>query len=219
MHVHEGVGALPLPDPRWSPGQRLYVSVLKPAFDRGAALVAFLLVLPLFVAVAIAVRLSLGAGIVFKQPRIGLNGQLFTVYKFRTLRHSRRQASLPIPQDRRKTHKHPRDPRLTPTGAFLRRWSLDELPQLLNILLGHMSVVGPRPELPSIVRSYEPWQHKRHAVRPGLAGLWQISMRGVKPMHECVDIDVEYVERVSLTTDLGILIKTPAKLLGVNRGF
>jgi len=198
----------------------VYPKVIKPLLDRLAAALLLLLLLPVLLAVAIAVRLSLGKGVLFRQERIGLHGQRFMVLKFRTMKHSRRTRSVPIDhEDRRKTHKHPADPRLTRVGTFLRKWSLDELPQLINVLRGQMSLVGPRPELTSIVERYEPWQHGRHLVRPGMTGLWQVSDRGGKPMHECVDVDLRYVRSVSFWTDLVILLKTPLSALGRNKGY
>jgi len=166
------------------------------------------------------VRITMGRGVLFEQRRIGQGGRPFTILKFRTMRHSRRTQDVPVNDDRRKTHKHPDDPRLTRAGRFMRKWSLDELPQLINIARGDMSIVGPRPELETIVMRYEPWQHQRHVVRPGLTGLWQVSDRGNgKLLCECTEVDIEYVETVSLVTDLRILARTPGAALGSNRGF
>jgi lipopolysaccharide/colanic/teichoic acid biosynthesis glycosyltransferase len=110
------------------------------------------------------------------------------------------------------------DPRHTELGRFLRKWSLDEIPQFWNLALGHMSLIGPRPELPSIVERYEPWQHRRHEVKPGLTGLWQVSARGDVPMHEATHIDVAYVDDVSLVRDVKIVARTPKAMLGSNKG-
>jgi lipopolysaccharide/colanic/teichoic acid biosynthesis glycosyltransferase len=105
-------------------------------------------------------------------------------------------------------HKLRQDPRITRVGRWLRRTSVDELPQLINILLGHMSLIGPRPELVEIVDRYEPWQHRRHMVRPGLTGWWQVSGRGNRPMHENTELDLYYVDHLSAGLDLRILIRT-----------
>jgi lipopolysaccharide/colanic/teichoic acid biosynthesis glycosyltransferase len=119
---------------------------------------------------------------------------------------------------RRRTHKSLDDPRHTPLGRFLRATSLDELPQLVNVLRGELSLVGPRPELPEIVAAYEPWQHARHTVKPGLTGLWQVTERGgAQPMHDHVDTDLRYVTQLSLLTDLRILLLTPFAILGLTR--
>ncbi len=108
--------------------------------------------------------------------------------------HDRRQQQEPVDQDRRQTHKTTDDPRHTRVGRFLRKWSLDELPQFWNVVCGDMSLVGPRPELVEIVARYEPWQHQRHTVKPGLTGLWQVSSRGTGMMHLHTDIDLDYIE-------------------------
>ena len=199
-----------------------YVRFGKPLIDRFAAVVLLLVVLPVLAAVAVAVWLDLGGPVLLRQRRVGKDGRAFTMLKFRTMRPDRRArgADPYAGPERRTRHKHPDDPRLTRLGRLLRSLSLDELPQLWNVLRGEMSLVGPRPELPLIVDRYESWQHQRHAVRPGLTGLWQISERGSGgDMHEHVDIDLEYVDRLSLRTDLGILVRTLPAALGKHRGF
>jgi len=194
----------------------VYLRAIKPTFDRIAGLVLFVLALPVMLACAIAVRISVGPGIFFEQDRIGKNGRRFKIYKFRTMAHDRRTRVEDVYNgpERRITHKHPEDPRLTRVGRFLRKWSLDELPQLWNIVRGDMSMVGPRPELVSVVARYDDWQHARHKVKPGLTGLWQVSARGgERPMHEHVHIDLQYVARVSPLVDLQILARTPVALV------
>jgi lipopolysaccharide/colanic/teichoic acid biosynthesis glycosyltransferase len=122
--------------------------------------------------------------------------------------------------ERRLTHKSEADPRHTRFGRFLRRTSLDELPQLVNVLRGELSLVGPRPELPEVVARYESWQHARHGVKPGITGLWQVTDRcSGEAMHLCVSRDLEYLDRISARTDIGILLRTVPAVLGeVNRG-
>ena len=198
---------------RRPPSRRPYADVVKPAFDRLSALILLVLVVPLMLAVSLAVRLSLGRGVFFVQERVGRGGRPFKLYKFRTMAHCRRKADLPHDgPDRRLAHKHPDDPRLTATGRLLRRLSLDELPQLVNVLKGEMSLVGPRPELPSIVRRYETWQHERHDAKPGMTGPWQVDARD-RPMHLATDLDIEYVRRVKPWTDAKILVKTFASVV------
>jgi lipopolysaccharide/colanic/teichoic acid biosynthesis glycosyltransferase len=190
-----------------------YVRFFKPAIDRSVGAVLLVGALPVLGVVAIAVRSKIGSPVLFRQARCGLHGQPFDVLKFRTMRADRRMDRRPVTQDRRVTHKSEEDPRHTDLGRRLRKWSLDELPQLWNVVRGEMSLVGPRPELVEIVDRYEPWQHQRHLVRPGLTGLWQISRRGEGLMHLYTDIDLEYVATVSLRTDLRILMRTiPAAL-------
>lgn len=210
-------------------GPSIYLRFVKPTLDRLVALLLLVLLAPVLLASMLAVRISLGPGILFRQQRVGLHGRLFTTYKLRTMRHDRRDDEGDLRAlregawdgvDRRRTHKHPLDPRLTRVGEWLRKLSLDEIPQLFNILKGDMAVVGPRPELPMIVeRHYAPWQHRRHAVKPGLTGLWQVSERGNGMMHEHIDVDLDYVDRVGPLTDLRILLATPYAVLGPRKGF
>ena len=188
---------------------RLYDSVGKPAIDFLGALILLVVLLPVSILVALAVRVSLGKDVIYRQRRIGRGGRPFTIYKFRTMHHDRRAAQLPFEgEDRRTCHKRDDDPRHTPLGRFLRRARLDELPQVWNVLMGQMSLVGPRPELPHVVARYEPWQHGRHLVRPGLTGMWQVSNRASGLAYEGVDLDIEYVQRLSFLTDCGVLLRT-----------
>lgn len=187
----------------------LYAAVFKRVLDVvGAALLLLVLFFPMMV-IAAAVAKDLGRPIIFRQTRVGLRGRPFTVYKFRTMKPDRRMRQVPFEgPDRRKTHKSANDPRITKVGRFLRRTSLDELPQLWNVLRGEMSLVGPRPELPEIVERYAHWQHQRHLVRPGLTGWWQISGRSELPMHENTEFDIHYVRHLSLKLDVQIIART-----------
>ena len=190
-----------------------YLRFWKPAMDRIVGAALLLGALPVLGVVAVAVRRRIGSPVLFRQARCGRNGEPFDVLKFRTMRTDRRMDRRTVAEDRRVTHKSEEDPRHTDLGRRLRKWSLDELPQLWNVVRGEMSLVGPRPELVDIVDRYEPWQHQRHLVRPGLTGLWQISRRGEGLMHLYTDIDLEYVATVSFRTDLKILMRTiPAAL-------
>jgi lipopolysaccharide/colanic/teichoic acid biosynthesis glycosyltransferase len=182
--------------------------------DRFTSVFLIFLATPFMVLVALLVCLTLGSDVLFRQQRVGLHGRSFDVFKFRTMLPGRRHASVPISfLDRRCAHKSKDDPRHTLVGRFLRRWSLDELPQLFNVILGQMSLVGPRPELPSVVARYELWQHKRHDVKPGMTGLWQVEARGEGPMELRTDLDIEYVESVSFALDIRILVATAMALL------
>lgn len=194
----------------------LYQRVGKPVIDAVAAVVLLGITLPLIAAVAAAVRIVLGSGIIYRQERVGQGGRSFVIYKFRTMHPDRRKAVVPYDgPDRRVCHKTGNDPRHTPLGQFLRKYSLDELPQFWNILVGDMSLVGPRPELLGVVERYEPWQHGRHRVKPGLTGLWQVTRRGNGLAHENVEIDLEYIDSLSLLTDLKLLALTvPVVLFG-----
>ncbi len=192
----------------------VYPRIAKPLFDRATAAVLLVITAVPMMLVAFAVAVSMGRPILFRQRRVGQNGTIFEVLKFRTMLPDRRSHELDVIHDRRQTHKSDDDPRHTAVGRFLRRTSLDELPQLVNVLRGQMSIVGPRPELESVVERYDDERlHHRHEVRPGLTGLWQVVARGGGPMHENGQWDLEYVERISLRTDLSILVRTPTAIL------
>ncbi len=202
-----------------------YERFVKPVVDRVAGVLLTVVTLPIVVVVGVAIAVSMGRPVLFRQRRVGRFGEEFMVFKFRTMGPDRRVGSSTVDRDgepregeRRVNHKSSDDPRHTDVGRFLRKWSLDEIPQFWNVAAGHMSLVGPRPELPSIVDGYEPWQHRRHEVKPGLTGLWQVSARGSGPMHEATDIDVAYVDNVTFVNDLKILLQTPAAALGTQQG-
>lgn len=174
--------------------------VVKRVFDLAATIVALVVAWPLMLAIAAAIKVTSPGPVIFKQQRVGENGRLFRVYKFRT---------MVADADKRPTlDKRPDDPRVTRLGRFLRRTSLDELPQLFNVLKGEMSWVGPRPEQVFVVQRYEPWQRQRLAVPPGITGWWQVNGRGDLPMHLNTQYDLYYIRNYSLLLDLKILWKT-----------
>jgi lipopolysaccharide/colanic/teichoic acid biosynthesis glycosyltransferase len=166
-------------------------------------------------AIAVLVRVTSPGPALFRQERIGRDGHAFTIWKFRTM-YAGSDSRLPASNDADGVlFKLRRDPRVTPIGRILRRYSLDELPQLLNVLHGDMSLVGPRPPLPSEVEQYGDDVRRRLLVKPGLTGLWQVSGRSDLPWEECVRLDLRYVENWSISFDLLILART---LLAVVRG-
>ena len=192
----------------------VYERLVKPVIDRVLAFVLLIVLSPILAVVCVMVAKSLGRPIVLRQRRVGKDEERFVLHKFRTMHPDRRSPEGDFDgDDRRITHKHPDDPRLTPVGQMLRKWSLDELPQLWDVCKGTLSIVGPRPELEKIVANYEPWQHARHAVKPGLTGLWQIKARGDGEMHEHTDLDIEYVQKVTLRGDLKIMLLTLPAIL------
>lgn len=192
-----------------------YERWVKPLLDRSVALLLCVLMSPIMVMISVVVLATVGRPILLRQARGGHGGKPFPMLKFRTMRADRRLRDVPYPgPERRLTHKSADDPRHTRIGRIMRKLSLDELPQLINVVLGHMSLVGPRPELMMLVGRYEPWQHCRHLVRPGLTGLWQTTERGSgRVMHECVDLDLHYISTMSFTRDMAILLRTPLILL------
>lgn len=203
---------VPLTDERMSvthaPGRpHAYARYVKPAMDRVIASLLLLVLAPVFLLTSAVVLLTLGRPLFYVQTRVGHRGAHFDVFKFRTMRPDRRHQAARVAIDRRRYHKRMDDPRHVPAGRLLRALHLDELPQLLNVLRGEMSLVGPRPELPRIVEAYEPWQHQRHQVRPGITGLWQVSRRG-QPMYEHVDLDIAYIDRISFWTDVRLMLLT-----------
>lgn len=192
----------------------LYANRVKPVLDIVGGVILLAVLSPLVLFATLLAWVSLGRPTIYKQDRIGQDGKVFQLYKLRTMIPDRRTGPGGyVGPERRQTHKSPNDPRVTRIGHILRAFRLDELPQLVNVIKGDMSIVGPRPELPEIVATYEDWQHQRHIVRPGLTGLWQVSAQNGKPMHECTDVDIEYITRMSARTDLAILLRTPAAML------
>jgi lipopolysaccharide/colanic/teichoic acid biosynthesis glycosyltransferase len=169
-----------------------------------------LLLSPVLFLAAIAVRIRVGKGVVYRQQRVGRDGRMFTMYKFRTMLPDRRTSCAAYSgAERRVCHKRDDDPRHTNFGRLLRKTRLDELPQLVNVLLGNMSLVGPRPELPMVVQRYAPWQHERHEVKPGITGFWQVSERANGGLaFENVDLDIAYLHEMSFLTDCRVLLRT-----------
>jgi exopolysaccharide biosynthesis polyprenyl glycosylphosphotransferase len=185
--------------------------VVKGVFDKVAAASALILLAPLLLAVAIMIRAEDGGPAFFRQVRVGRDGRPFRLYKFRTMVVQAEQQKAALAAHNEGTgvlFKIRDDPRITKTGARLRRWSLDELPQLINVLFGQMSLVGPRPALPEEAAKYGDYVRRRLAVRPGMTGLWQIHGRSDLPWEEAVRLDLRYVENWSLALDLLILWKT-----------
>ncbi len=191
--------------------------LLKRALDVTlSALLLLVFAIPMAL-MALAIKLDSPGPIIFRQKRVGKGGALFEVYKFRSMRHNadkELQHLLRYNEADGPLFKMKTDPRVTRVGRWLRRLSLDELPQLVNVLKGEMSLVGPRPPIPAEVAQYEPWHLKRLEVPPGLTGLWQVSGRSELSFDEMVLLDIYYIETWSLGLDLRILLKTlPAVLL------
>jgi exopolysaccharide biosynthesis polyprenyl glycosylphosphotransferase len=186
--------------------------LIKGAFDRAAASAMLLLMSPAFAAIAAAIRLTDHGPVFFKQTRVGKNGGTFRVWKFRTMVVDAEARKAQLAQQNESAggmlFKIRRDPRITRVGGWLRRWSLDELPQLINVAIGEMSLVGPRPALPAEAEKYGFDMQRRQKVKPGITGLWQVSGRSDLPYDEAVRLDVRYVENWSVALDLQILWKT-----------
>lgn len=187
----------------------------KRCLDVIGAAALLLVLLPVLVVVLLGVRLVLGRGVFYQQQRVGRGGRPFAMKKVRTMLADRRRAELGIAfPDRRRSHKRVDDPRHTRLGRLLRRTSLDELPQLLNVLRGDMSLVGPRPELVDVACRGGLVDHPRHQVRPGITGPWQTSaLRRSARISDGLALDLAYVEQMSLRRDLAILGRTAAAVL------
>jgi lipopolysaccharide/colanic/teichoic acid biosynthesis glycosyltransferase len=194
-------------------------SLARRALDVSVAGTVLLLLVPVLAVAALAVRLTSPGPVLFRQRRLGRHMEPFTVLKFRTMRADADSAlhrdyvrsligTQPPENAPDNLYKLVIDPRVTRVGRFLRSWSLDEVPQLWNVLRGEMSLVGPRPVIEYEVEQYPDWYLRRFAVKPGLTGLWQVSGRNEKTYEEMVRYDIEYAERRSLWLDLRILART-----------
>jgi len=195
---------------------------LRRTFDVAFAVALILLLSPVLIAVALAVRIDSRGPAFFRQRRVGHREREFTLYKFRSMRvnadprgHKEYVTALIKGEDERpdggreNLYKLAVDNRITPVGRWIRRWSLDELPQLFNVVKGDMTLVGPRPAIPYEVAEYPQWYRQRFSVKPGLTGYWQVSGRSERTYEEMVRLDIEYAKRRTLGLDLSILLKTP----------
>jgi exopolysaccharide biosynthesis polyprenyl glycosylphosphotransferase len=190
--------------------------MVKEVVDRCAALLLLVALAPVMAAVAVSIRAGSPGPALFRQPRVGRGGTEFRIVKFRTM-HVDAEARLAELRARNEhdgvLFKIRDDPRVTRLGRYLRRFSLDELPQLFNVLAGQMSLVGPRPPLPAEVAVYPSDMLRRLVVKPGLTGLWQVSGRADLSWEEAVRLDLRYVENWSLSLDLVILLRTVTAVL------
>lgn len=203
--------------------------VCKRISDVALSAMALVLLSPILLVIAVIIKLSSSGPVLFKQTRIGKGGRSFTFYKFRTMVHNadpeihRRYVQSLIRQQAENGSQGPttapvykleKDPRITRVGAFLRRTSLDELPQFLNVIKGEMSLVGPRPPLPYEVQEYQEWHLTRLAVLPGITGPWQVRGRSRVTFDEMVRMDIDYIVHRSMWLDMKILILTIPAVLG-----
>jgi undecaprenyl phosphate N,N'-diacetylbacillosamine 1-phosphate transferase len=181
--------------------------------DIAGALALLAIAAPILLVCAVAILLEDGRPVLFRQRRVGRFGRLFTIYKLRTMRKETCIDSLSPTTGR--------DPRITRVGYWLRRLSIDELPQLVNIMRGEMAFVGPRPEMPFIVREYAAWQHLRHLVTPGVTGFWQTTCRSTVPLHlpQATLLDLDYIRQASHSTDAAVLVKTIRTLISTEGAY
>lgn len=214
----EELDGLPLLTFSTTPTNHLQLA-LKRAVDVSVSVLLLALGMPVVLLIALAIKISSGGQVLFRQTRCGLNGRMFTLYKFRTMvedAEQRRGELMHLNRHEGPVFKAAQDPRITgPVGRFLRKFSLDEVPQLWNVLRGDMSLVGPRPPIPEEVAQYKPWQRRRLSMKPGLTCLWQISGRNEIDFNRWIELDLEYIDSWSPLLDLKILAKTiPVVLSG-----
>lgn len=189
----------------------------KRAMDVSIAALLIVATAPLVVAACVAIVLITRGNPIYTQTRVGLLGREFRMFKLRTMAACTQSADVYQPRGERPAvaPKDPQDPRITRVGRLLRRTSIDELPQLVNVLMGEMSLVGPRPGLPSEVALYRPSWHARLTVKPGITGIWQVSGRSTVEVHRWMAMDVDYVRRRSLACDLVLLLQTPRAVVSM----
>ncbi len=213
----EDLDGMPLLSFATTPTSQLQL-MSKRALDVALAAVLLLIGLPIAGLIALSIKLVYGGNVLFRQTRCGLNGRFFTLYKFRTMvedAEERRLELMHLNEMKGPVFKLRSDPRVTPLGRLLRRFSLDEIPQFWNVLRGDMSLVGPRPPIPEEVAQYQRWQRRRLAMKPGLTCLWQVSGRNNLDFERWMELDLEYIDSWSPMLDLKILLKTiPAVLTG-----
>jgi lipopolysaccharide/colanic/teichoic acid biosynthesis glycosyltransferase len=191
--------------------------VIRRTIDILVSLTSLIVLFPLFFVVAVLIKLDSPGPVLFIQNRVGKDGRIFPLFKFRSMyidAERRRESLLRFNEASGPLFKMRHDPRITRVGRFLRRSSLDEIPQLINILRGEMTLVGPRPALPREVATYGPVERKRLSVTPGLTGLWQVSGRSDLPFEEAISLDLDYIARRSVLLDLKIMLRTIPAVVG-----
>lgn len=206
----ENFAGVPMVDLR-APALSEFQRLAKRGFDLVFGVVLFVAAIPAMAIIAMVIRIFEGRPVFYSQKRVGENGRIFKMYKFRTMvKNADQMKEIAEKKDTEGIiiHKSENDPRVTVVGRFLRRFSLDELPQLLNVVRGTMSLVGPRPELPYLVEKYQTWQRKRFAVAPGITGWWQINGRSQRMMHLHTEDDLYYINNYSIWLDIQILVRT-----------
>ncbi len=197
-------------------------NVVKRVFDFILACVGLVVLFPVFVITSVVIKFDSSGPIFFIQERVGHKGEIFKMYKFRSMVTNAEKILKEI-ENKNEVGGHmfkmKNDPRVTKVGRIIRKTSIDELPQILNVLIGDMSIVGPRPPLVKEVVKYDNWHNLRLSVRPGLTGLWQVSGRNSIGFHEMVRLDLKYIRERSFRYDLKIILKTIPVLCGDSKAF
>ena len=197
--------------------ENLLYNISKRSLDIMASLVGLIILSPVVLVVAILIKLESKGPIIFSQKRIGLNGKEFKMYKFRSMVQNAEELKEKLQKQNEMSgpmFKMKNDPRVTKVGKFIRKTSIDELPQLINVLKGDMSLVGPRPSLPKEVQNFEGWMLRRLDVKPGLTCYWQVSGRNNIDFEDWMKLDIKYVEERSFWLDIKLIFKTVKVLFG-----
>ncbi len=216
-HIHH-YNTMPLLTISNTPTDYLAMQV-KTILDFSISLLVILLASPIFVLISVLIKLTDGGDVFFKQKRVGLRGRKFFAYKFRTMVVNAEALKHELMDDNEMdgpVFKMKNDPRITKIGRFLRKTSLDELPQFFNVLMGDMAIVGPRPPVPQEVQQYERWQLRRLSMKPGITCTWQVSGRNEIPFEEWMKMDLEYIDNWSLKLDFVIFLKTIRTMIKAN---
>lgn len=202
--------------------KKIVYSIFKRTMDIVGSTIGIILLSPVFLIVAILIKLDSKGKVLFSQRRVGLNGKEFEIYKFRSMVEDAEELKKLLKDKNEMSgpmFKIKEDPRITKVGKFIRKTSIDELPQLLNVLKGEMSLVGPRPSLPSEVKNFEPWMLKRLEVKPGLTCYWQVSGRNNISFNEWMELDIKYVNEGNILLDIRLIFKTIFLLFGDNNAY
>lgn len=197
--------------------ERRGYELVKRSIDIICSLIGLIVLMPILIVVAILIRIESKGSIIFSQDRVGKNGMIFKMYKFRSMVDNAEDLKEQLTNENERLgpmFKIRNDPRVTRVGRFIRKTSIDELPQLVNILKGEMSIVGPRPSLPKEVEQFEDWMLKRLNVKPGLTCYWQVSGRNDIEFNEWMELDIKYVRERSVLIDISLIFKTFFVLFG-----
>lgn len=216
-HTNANLWVLPKEEPQYVGSLTRNQRLVKRVFDILVASAILLVASPFMLVIALAIKLTSPGPVLFLQDRVGENGTLFKIYKFRSMvvGADKDKSHVTVDDAGNTIHKRANDVRVTRIGKIIRKTSLDELPQLINVLKGDMSLVGPRPELPWLVAEYQDWQYQRFNVPQGITGWWQVTGRSDKPCHLNTDQDVYYIANYSFWLDIKILLMTiPAVIRG-----
>lgn len=197
--------------------EKTFYIFMKRCIDLTLSLIGMIVLIPVFIITAIAIKIESKGKVIFVQERVGYKGQIFKMYKFRSMVSNAEELKSKLLDKNEMSgpmFKMKEDPRVTKVGKFIRKTSIDELPQIINVIKGEMSLVGPRPSLPSEVENFEPWMMERLSVKPGLTCYWQVSGRSDIDFEDWMKLDIRYVREKNLLVDIKLVLKTLLVLFG-----